>query len=740
MELEQILAIVILVVIVFLGIILFRINTRVQMKVSFNMDDECAIYNANGLAIFIKYHRKKLANPTLVVVSISNLTMIYKLIDEKEKYLIKIADVMLKGLKDEETLARLAFNKFCILFNNRGKEEIQNFCKNIESNLNSTDFEYNIDIQYRITFGVYEKPSFNDVMEDLNLTESSIKYSKLKDKNFYYFSPDVTAVLAKNATIDAAKKSAYDEKRITSYIQPKVSLKTGRVCGGEILCRWVDEQFKPLYFPDEFIPIFEENGFVKQVDMLMLENACQLLQTLSRRGNDDIVISVNISKANFETENFIQRILDTVNQYNIKYPNIEFEVTETAVMNSPAYVSEIIMQLRQLGFRVAMDDFGKEYSSLGNLSDNPYDTIKLDGIFFRNGLTVDKERYIAKNLITMLSRLNVEIVCEGVEDMDTVDFIGGICNEAVIQGYVFSKPIPLNQFEAFLDTQYDFSFEEIPDLAVTANKGIKKTSKQNSNAESQRVRDLEEKINQLQQAMAYQQQGYNPYGAPNPYQQQGYNPYGAPNPYQQQGYNPYGAPNSYQQQHQPEPEKQETPEEETPKTKKSGVAKVKPISKKVVATPQEPEYNPDDEVEEVEFVDEDGNLVDEEGNLIVEEGDEVLYVDEDGNEIPADELEIVDEEVEEEPAEEAEEEIIEADETEEGEEAVEETTEETSLDNQSEDIEESSEENDESEVEEANEEDSLTEDKGANDSETEEDSEKKEAPKTKKTTKKTKKD
>ena len=459
MQLVHYLVIVGIILIVLLAIVLFRVNTHIQMKVSFNMDGECDIYNTNGLVIFIKKHKRKLTNPTLVVVDITNLNVIYKILDNPKDLMVKLSDFMLKGLKSEETLARLAFNKFIILYNGRKKEEIAEQLRVFEETINSVDFIYNVDIQYRILYGVYEAPTFQDPILDIKYAEASIKFSKLKDKNFYYFSPDVTAVLAKRDTIGLAKKAAYDEKRIISYVQPKVSLKTGKVCGGEILCRWVDEQHKPLYFPDEFIPIFEETGFVKQVDFLMLENACGLLQTLQRRGFDDIVISVNLSKANFESDNFVQKIIDTTSKFGVKNQSIEFEVTETAVMNSPAYVSDAIMQLRQLGYRVAMDDFGKEFSSLGSLSDNPFDTIKLDGIFFRNGLKTEKELNIAKNLITMLSKLDCEIVCEGVEDRETVNVIGSIYEDIVIQGYVFSKPIPLNQFEAFAATQYEFDFE-----------------------------------------------------------------------------------------------------------------------------------------------------------------------------------------------------------------------------------------------------------------------------------------
>ena len=127
MELVHILVILALVVIVLVGLILFRINTHIQMRVSFNMDDECNIYNQRGLVIFIKKHKRKLTNPTLVVVDIKNLMMVYKLQEEKKDFMIKLSDLMLRGLKSEETLARLAFNKFCILYNDRKREEIQEF-------------------------------------------------------------------------------------------------------------------------------------------------------------------------------------------------------------------------------------------------------------------------------------------------------------------------------------------------------------------------------------------------------------------------------------------------------------------------------------------------------------------------------------------------------------------------------------------------------------------------------------
>ena len=446
--------------VIVLAVVFFRLNTKTQMKVSFNMDDETNVYNQKGIDIFISHNQKKYTSPTLVVVELKNLAIIYKRHAKKRELMVRISDMLLKGLRAEETLARIEFNKFAIIYNDRSRDEIRERLVNFEKELCSDDFDKSIDIKFVITFGVYEKPELKDKIADIKLAESSILLSPIKDKNIYYYCDDVTVSLSKKNRINEAKQLALDENRFVSYIQPKVSLATGEVIGGEILCRWVDEMQNPIYSPGEFIPIFEENGFIKQIDDLMFKNACLMAATLVRRGYNDIVISVNLSKADIEGVDIVKKLLDICNENQVFPKNIELEITESAVMNNNKLVSSVIMQLRQAGFRVAMDDFGKEYSSLSSLVDNPFDTIKIDGVFFRDGLQTEKSANIAKDILVMLSKLNVEVVCEGVETKETVDKIAAVTKDVVIQGFYFSKPIPTYQFESFVETKYDFDFPE----------------------------------------------------------------------------------------------------------------------------------------------------------------------------------------------------------------------------------------------------------------------------------------
>ncbi len=511
-------------VVIILAVLLFRINTKTQMKVSFNMDDETGVYNKKGLEIFVSKNRKKYTNPTLAVVEIKNLVIVYKDYPKKRELMIKVSDLLLKGLRGEETLARIEFNKFCVVYNDRDKNEIRDRLLNFEETLNSDEFDSNIDIKLIVNFGVYESPKFEETITDVKLAESSISLSPIKDKNIYYYCDDVTVALAKQNRINEAKQVAFDENRFVSYIQPKVSLATGEVIGGEILCRWVDEMQNPIYSPAEFIPIFEENGFIKQIDDLMFKNACLMAATLVRRGYNDIIISVNLSRADIEGVDIVKKLLNICNENQVFPKNIELEITESAVMNNSKLISNVIMQLRQAGFRVSMDDFGKEYSSLSSLVDNPFDTIKIDSVFFRNGLQTEKSANIAKDILVMLSKLNVEIVCEGVETKDTVDKIAAITKDVVIQGFYFSKPIPTYQFESFVETKFEFDFPEEEEhfydssdeeLAYLRNKVVeleeqlktaKRTSKKNHNYQN-------DNIPQQQVPYGYP---YPPYGYPYP--------------------------------------------------------------------------------------------------------------------------------------------------------------------------------------------------------------------------------
>ncbi len=275
-----------LIVLLVIAAIAFRHNTRTQMRVSNYMDNQCNVYNRNGLEMYLFKNRKRLSNPTLVAIELKNLALIAK--NSKGNLPYNVATIIINQLNKEETIGRLEYSKFLVVLNGKSKEDVKRICSDFDQTLNGPDSKFNSDVNFAVTFGIYDNPSLDDTKMAIVLTENTLLYSNVKEKNMYFYCDEVNMALNRKDRINEQKQAALEEKRFVSFIQPKVSLATGKVVGGEILCRWLDEYQKPVYYPNEFIPVFEENGFVKEVDKLMLENGARLAQILVRNGHPDI--------------------------------------------------------------------------------------------------------------------------------------------------------------------------------------------------------------------------------------------------------------------------------------------------------------------------------------------------------------------------------------------------------------------------------------------------------------------
>ena len=502
----QLLICILMMVFVLIGIIAFAINDYIQIRVSLLMDSECRVYNRNGFAKYLKRKKNKFKHANLINIRIVNLGYFYTTYKDKDKMMMQIADVMLKGLTNLETLGRIEFTQFMLVLDNYNKDQLREKCKNISDALSELYFENYGVYNFKVEFGVCEDPNIKEYQEAIDRCLATIKYSEIRQNNIWYYSEDVANKLQKLANVNDLKMQALESKQFAAYIQPKVEYKTGKICGGEILVRWVDEEHRVIFYPDDFIPLFEKTGFIKKLDFVMFEQTCSLAQTLKQKGHSDLLLSVNISKVNFDSPTFIDDITQIIRKYpGISPSDIEIEITESANMEGSQHLSSIIMNLRQLGYKLAMDDFGKDYATLGSLVNCPYDTIKMDMFFFRNRLSTDKEKDIATNVLNLLSRLNIEIVCEGIEDENTINILGTVTHDFIIQGYFVSKPIPISQFEAFLPKKYEFEYPQISNArfgAPTQVSGNNLRKPQTSNKlESDEIAQLKFQLDQMRNLM-----------------------------------------------------------------------------------------------------------------------------------------------------------------------------------------------------------------------------------------------
>lgn len=251
--------------------------------------------------------------------------------------------------------------------------------------------------------------------------------------------------------IEQKMESALNNGEFHVYIQPKYKASNKTLTAGEALIRWVDPE-KGIIPPSEFIPIFEKNRFIFNLDRYVLEVVCRFIRQRIDDGNEVVPISLNVSPVEILMPHFTQAYISIKDKYNIPDKIIELEFTEGVFFENQDLFKGVIIELKNSGFCCSLDDFGSGFSSLNVLKEMPVDVLKLDKLFFKESGDIVRDRSIIRSVVSMARSLNIKTVAEGVETLETVEFLKLIgCN--MIQGYIYSKPIPLVEFENLMDSE-----------------------------------------------------------------------------------------------------------------------------------------------------------------------------------------------------------------------------------------------------------------------------------------------
>lgn len=264
-----------------------------------------------------------------------------------------------------------------------------------------------------------------------SLPEKDTKYIKL-------FDDEILQEQLWKHKVEDMMEPALLNKEFQIYLQPKYNPVSQKIVSAEALVRWISPT-DGLIPPGRFIPIFEDNGFITQLDDYMIRSVAKLQSEWKIQGKKAVPVSVNVSRANFTKENLADHICQLIDSYGAEHSLIELEVTESAFFGDKEMLQKIIRELKSYGFRISMDDFGAGYSSLNSLKDLPVDVLKLDMDFFRGEIVV-------KETIRLAKALKMQIVAEGIERKEHVEFLAAEgCD--MIQGYYFAKPMPVSDFE-----------------------------------------------------------------------------------------------------------------------------------------------------------------------------------------------------------------------------------------------------------------------------------------------------
>ena len=251
-------------------------------------------------------------------------------------------------------------------------------------------------------------------------------------------------VLKEQKIINAMER-AIQNKEFTLYLQPKYDIEKGTIIGAEALVRWISLE-NGFISPGDFIPVFENNGFVYEVDKFIWEESCRYLRKWLDEGREVHPISVNVSRIDLYDPKLVQHLVDLREKYQLPSQYLELEITESAYTEDPEQIITITRQLREAGFVILMDDFGTGYSSLNMLKDIQIDVLKLDMGFLKSSDYSAKGGNILTAILKMAESLKMQTIAEGVETKEQVEFLKKIGCQCV-QGFYFARPMPAQEYE-----------------------------------------------------------------------------------------------------------------------------------------------------------------------------------------------------------------------------------------------------------------------------------------------------
>ncbi|MCR5420597.1 MAG: bifunctional diguanylate cyclase/phosphodiesterase [Lachnospiraceae bacterium] len=264
--------------------------------------------------------------------------------------------------------------------------------------------------------------------------------------NLKYFELDMINSFIKSVSIEERLKEAIENEDFELYFQPQFYAVDNKLRGAEALIRWIDENGEVSMYPTDFIPIAEKNGAIIPIGNWVIKDSMRIVSEWCNEYDFPFILSINISAVQLAKDNFVDDLRHALNLYGVNAEYIELELTESIFLEDSEKAIRRINQLRKLGFRISLDDFGTGFSSLSYLKNLPIDTLKIDKSFVDTAIKDKATNIITESLVDMVNKLGLETIAEGVEEQDQYDYLKKIkCD--VIQGYLFGKPMSKSEFE-----------------------------------------------------------------------------------------------------------------------------------------------------------------------------------------------------------------------------------------------------------------------------------------------------
>ena len=360
---------------------------------------------------------------------------------------------LIEKVSDKGFVARVGGDEFAIILERKlvDTEEIADIAKRLVEDTDQCVFKINNHkVHITTSLGICLYPeNANDVESLIKNSDLALYRAKAKGGNTYHFyNPIKDITTYKRFMLEKDLHHAIEENKLELYYQPRVNTKTGRIVSAECLVRWNHSEWGVLS-PSDFIPLAEETGLIHSLTKWVARTVCHQIKTWQKEGISLIPISINVSAQSFLLKDFILNVQKIIEEAQIDGKWIEIEITETSFLDNQSSVESTINKLKDLGLKVSLDDFGRGYSSLAYLTQFKVDILKIDKYFVQNVTTNHSNASVVRSVIQLAHGLGMKVVAEGVETIEELKFLKQQeCDE--IQGYIFSKPVPVSEFYKLL--------------------------------------------------------------------------------------------------------------------------------------------------------------------------------------------------------------------------------------------------------------------------------------------------
>jgi len=373
-----------------------------------------------------------------------------------DKLLEQVAERISSTLSEGDFISRQGGDEFLILLTNREISEIEVVASQMLEEVAKPFTLFRHEFFTTASIGISLFPQDGDTIETLVKNADTAMY-QAKDKgknNYQFYNSDMNDINYKNILLEKNLHKALGQDEFIIYYQPKVSIDTENVTGVEALIRWNNEELG-FVAPNEFIPLAEENGLIVPIGEWVLYTACAQNKAWQDAGLPAIKVSVNLSGRQFTSGSLFDTVKDVLDKTGLEPKYLELEITEGIMQNNKATI-QTLHQLRELGVSVAIDDFGTGYSSLSYLKHLPINAVKIDKSFVDDIPTKEKDTAITKTIIKLGHYLQLEVIAEGVETREQLEFLKGQgCHS--IQGYYYSRPLPANDLEKYIKESLSYN-------------------------------------------------------------------------------------------------------------------------------------------------------------------------------------------------------------------------------------------------------------------------------------------